>query len=314
MIQVESLTRSYGDFTAVDQVSFDIAQGEIVGLLGHNGAGKTTIMKMMTGFLEPTSGIIKIDGLDILEQLQEVQQKIGYLPENCPVYPEMSVVDYLDYAASLHGLEQHERGERIRDVLAKTELTDRAFHMISTLSRGLRQRVGVAQALLHEPKILILDEPTNGLDPTQIQHMRELIRSLAEHATIILSTHILQEVQAVCDRVIIVRDGSKVMDATLQELRSDNRLLIGLNADLDKTRNILSSISEIEQVDLMEHSGENYQYALSLNGHDYLTLAPRVAKAIHDDGCNLYTLTEENRDLETIFRELSTDNIAGGVI
>ena len=190
-------------------------------------------------------------------------------------------------------------------MLAKTELADRAFHMISTLSRGLRQRVGVAQALLHEPKILILDEPTNGLDPTQIQHMRELIRSLSEHATIILSTHILQEVQAVCDRVIIVRAGSKVVDATLAELRSDNRLLIDINADLDKTRNLLGSIKEIDQVDLVEHSGENYQYALSLNGHDYHTLAPRVAKAIHDDGCNLYALTQENRDLETIFRELS---------
>jgi len=311
MIRVESLTRTYGDFTAVDQVSFDIAQGEIVGLLGHNGAGKTTIMKMMTGFLEPTSGVIKIDGLDLLDNLQEVQQNIGYLPENCPVYPEMSVVDYLDYAASLHGVEQHKRGERIRDVLAKTELTDRAFHIITTLSRGLRQRVGVAQALLHEPKILILDEPTNGLDPTQIQHMRGLIRTLAEHATIILCTHILQEVQALCDRVIIVRNGSKVMDATLEDLRSGNRLLIGLNADLDKTRNILGSISEINQVELLQQQDDNYQYALSLNGHNHQVVAARVARTILDDGCDLFSLTQENRDLETIFGEISQDTTGG---
>jgi len=307
MIRVESLTRTYGDITVVNQVSFDIAQGEIVGLLGHNGAGKTTIMKMLTGFLEPTSGVIEIDGLEILDHLQEVQQKIGYLPENCPVYPEMTVVDYLDYAASLHGVDESERGERIRDVLAKTELTDRAFHIITTLSRGLRQRVGVAQALLHKPKILILDEPTNGLDPTQIQHMRSLIRSLAEHATIILCTHILQEVHALCDRVIIVRGGRKVMDATLEDLSSGSRLLVGLNADLDKTRNLLGGISEVNQVELMQQQGDHYQYALSLGENDHQLIAPRVAKAILDDGCDLYSLTQENRDLETIFGEISKD-------
>jgi len=177
MIRVDDLTRTYGDFTAVDRVSFGIEQGEIVGLLGHNGAGKTTIMKMLTGFLEPTSGSMEIDGLDPVLQPLEVKKKIGYLPENCPVYPEMSVIDYLDYAACLHGLDSETRPGCLRDTIERIGLTDRALQPITTLSRGFRQRVGVAQAILHRPKILILDEPTNGLDPSQIRQMRGLIRS-----------------------------------------------------------------------------------------------------------------------------------------
>ena len=207
MIRVDALTRTYGDLTAVDQVSFEIGTGEIVGLLGHNGAGKTTIMKMLTGYLEPTGGSIEIDGLDINTERQAVQQRIGYLPENDPLYYEMTVIDYLDYAATLHGVPDAERFDRIREAIVKTELSSRATDTIGTLSRGFCQRVGVAQAILHHPRLLILDEPTNGLDPTQVQHMRDLIRVLAEHATVILSTHILQEVQAVCSRVIIIHDG-----------------------------------------------------------------------------------------------------------
>lgn len=307
MINVRSLTRTYGDFTAVSNVSFDIAAGEIVGLLGHNGAGKTTIMKMMTGFLEPSAGDIEIDGLNIRHNLQQVQQKIGYLPENCPVYPEMTIVDYLDYAAALHDVPGAERGEEIRDVLAKTELSDRAFQSIGTLSRGLRQRVGVAQALLHKPKVLILDEPTNGLDPTQIQHMRDLIRSLAEHSTVILSTHILQEVQAICDRAIIVRSGEKVLDSSLADLRAGSRLLVTMNADLNKTRELLSTLTDIKHIETLHQENGSYHYAISLHDEQLAQqAAASIAQTVVQGGCQLYALNRENRDLETIFGEFSS--------
>ncbi|MCI5158128.1 MAG: ABC transporter ATP-binding protein, partial [Candidatus Electrothrix sp. AUS1_2] len=221
MIKVEHLTRKYGDFTAVDDVSFEIGQGEIVGLLGHNGAGKTTIMKMITGYLEPTEGNITIDGLDVGRDRREIQKKIGYLPENCPVYPEMTVLDYLEYSAALHGVKEQDRPTLIREAVARTALEAKASKQLSTLSRGYRQRTGVAQAILHKPDILILDEPTNGLDPTQIQHMRTLIRELAETSTVIISTHILQEVQAICDRVIIIKDGSVALDARVDGLQQN---------------------------------------------------------------------------------------------
>src|SRR5690606_1255918 len=175
MIRVEHLTRRYGDFTAVDDVSFTIGRGEVVGLLGHNGAGKTTIMKMITGFLEPTAGAIRIDDLEVGRDTAAIQARIGYLPENCPVWPEMTVIDYLDYQAALHGVPQARRPAAIARAIRRTALKEKAAAPIQTLSRGYRQRVGVAQAILHEPDIVILDEPTNGLDPTQIRHMRELI-------------------------------------------------------------------------------------------------------------------------------------------
>lgn len=306
MIQVESLTRNYGDLTAVDHVSFEIGQGEIVGLLGHNGAGKTTIMKMLTGYLEPTDGSIRIDGMDIATHRETVQRCIGYLPENDPLYPEMTVIDYLDYAASLHGVVETERAPRIRDAIDRTALTSRATATIGTLSRGYRQRVGVAQAILHKPGLLILDEPTNGLDPTQVQHMRDLIRTLAEHATVILSTHILQEVQAICDRVIIVRNGRKALDATLDDLRAGRRLLVAVDAVPEHALDVFGSLDSIESVEQLGTHGPGHRYALCLAGRDELTdMAPVVASRIVERGLKLYSLQPESRDLETVFGEIS---------
>jgi len=172
MIKIKDLTRNYGGFKAVNQVSFEIARGEVVGLLGHNGAGKTTIMKMMTGFLEPDSGTIQIDGLQIGSDTRAIQRRIGYLPENCPVWPEMTVIDYLEYQASLHGVAPDQISHAVARAIRRTALKEKATQSIQTLSRGYRQRVGVAQAILHDPDIIILDEPTNGLDPTQIRQMR----------------------------------------------------------------------------------------------------------------------------------------------
>lgn len=306
MIQVEALTRIYRDLTAVDQVSFEIGQGEIVGLLGHNGAGKTTIMKMLTGYLEPTSGVIRIDGLDITTHREEIQQRIGYLPENDPLYPEMTVIDYLDYAASLYGVAVNERTGRIRAAIEKTELSSKAMDVMGTLSRGFRQRVGVAQAILHHPRLLILDEPTNGLDPTQVQHMRDLIRTLAENATVIISTHILQEVQAICDRVIIIRNGKKAMDATMDDLRAGKRLLVSVDAEPERAFKLFQSVNGIRLVESLSIQGAGYRYALDLGDQNELTeAAPIVANRITSAGLKLFALQPESRDLETIFGEIS---------
>ena len=306
MIRVEALTRTYGDLTAVDQVSFEIGRGEIVGLLGHNGAGKTTIMKMLTGYLEPSSGSIAIDGLDISTQREAVQQRIGYLPENDPLYPEMTVIDYLDYAASLHAVSEAERPERIREAIRKTELTAKATSLISTLSRGYRQRVGVAQAILHHPRLLILDEPANGLDPTQVQHMRGLIRSLAQQATVIISTHILQEVQAICDRVIIIRNGQKALDATMEELQAGKRLLVAVDAAPEQAVEPLKAVTGVVSVESVAAQGPGHRYALDLEEvDDPAEAAPGVADRIAAEGWKLFALQPERRDLEEIFGEIS---------
>ena len=307
MIVVEELTRSYGDFRAVDGVSFSIGQGEIVGLLGHNGAGKTTIMKMLTGYLEPSAGSIHIDGLDIASHRREVQQKIGYLPENCPLYLEMTVIDFLEYQAGLHGVPEGERLDAVREAIQRTELGAKAIQTMAVLSRGYRQRVGVAQALLHRPQILILDEPTNGLDPSQIQHMRGLIRDLSRQATVILSTHILQEVQAVCDRVLILRNGALAMDARMEELSSSRRLLVALDAGPDQARSPLAALPGVQAVEHLGLSAGRHHYALSLAAGrgDPAELAPGVARSLLDQGYALYSLQPEQRDLETVFGEIS---------
>ncbi|MCB1876362.1 MAG: ATP-binding cassette domain-containing protein [Chromatiales bacterium] len=306
MLRVSSLTRRYGDFTAVEDCTFEIGPGEIVGLLGHNGAGKTTIMKMLTGYLEPSGGRIEIDGMDIVIRRAEVQSRIGYLPENDPLYPEMTVIDYLDYAACLHGVPAAQKPERIRDAIRQTDLRSKAADAIATLSRGYRQRVGVAQAILHRPRLLILDEPTNGLDPTQVQQMRELIRSLAKDATVILSTHILQEVQAVCDRVIILRNGHIALDAGMDALRSGKRLLVSVDAGPERALPLLGDVAGVRAVEPIGAQDFGHRYALDLNGDDALQdMAPAVAARVAAEGLKLYALQPENRDLETIFGEIS---------
>ena len=307
MIKVEHVTRYYGDFKAVDDVSFEIGRGEILGLLGHNGAGKTTIMKMLTGFLEPDAGSIGIDGLDMLTRRREAQQRIGYLPENCPLYPEMTVIDFLEYQAGLHGVADGERLEGVRSAIERTELGPKAAELISTLSRGYRQRVGVAQAILHRPRILILDEPTNGLDPSQILHMRDLIRTLARDATVILSTHILQEVQAVCERVLILRNGAVALDARLEDLGRARRLLVTLDSPPEQAISLLGGIAGVEDVEYLNAEQQRRRYALTLgaDADDPTSLAPAVARTLLDAGHALYGLEPEHHDLEAIFGEIN---------
>ena len=310
MIKLDGITRKYGDFKAVDDVSFAISPGEIVGLLGHNGAGKTTIMKMITGYLEPTSGTIALDGREIAGDRRGIQRQIGYLPENCPVYPEMTVIDYLDYAASLHGLPEQDRPPLITEAIARTELREKALQPIATLSRGYRQRTGVAQAILHKPAILILDEPTNGLDPTQIQHMRTLITGLAKKSTVIVSTHILQEVQAICDRVIILKDGKKVLDSRLDALQTEGRLILSIDGGDQADEAFLRTLPGVRDVSPMTAGRQagtpGRTWALTLDpAQPRHPAAAAVASAVHDKGWKLYSLAFESRTLETVFAELS---------
>ena len=303
MIKVEKLTRSYGNFLAVDAVDFSIGAGEIVGLLGHNGAGKTTVMKMLSGFLEPSAGRIVVDGLDLAVEPESVQALLGYLPENVPLYPEMTVVDYLEFAAELRGVSVAQRAEAVRYAVRSTELGEKAFDRIETLSRGYRQRVGVAQALLNKPRLLILDEPTNGLDPGQTQHMRDLIRSLSDQATVILSTHIMQEVSAICDRVLILRDGRLVLDEELATLQRSQRLALVTDADRDRVSALLAGVAEIGDVTEQPDVDGLHHLFLAVGGNEQI--AAEVARTLVGGGVNLFSLAPEQHDLETVFREAS---------
>ena len=222
-IEVRDLVRRYGSFAAVDRISFQVQRGEIVGFLGPNGAGKTTTMKVLTGFLAPSAGTAEIDGIDVLDDPIGVRSRIGYLPESAPVYRDMRVCDYLDFVARVRGLARAERAAAVLRVASQCGLSERMGQGIGSLSKGFRQRVGLAQALVHSPDILILDEPTSGLDPNQIVEIRNLIREIGRKKTVILSTHILSEVQATCDRVMIIHAGQIVADGTTDEIMARQR-------------------------------------------------------------------------------------------
>ncbi len=296
MIEAQNLRRRYGDFVAVDDVSFSIAPGEVVGLLGHNGAGKTTIMKMLTGFLEPSAGQVVVDGVQLDADPLGVQARLGYLPESLPLYPELTVTDYLVHAARLRSLDP---GACVPRAVHATQLEAKAFDRIETLSRGYKQRLGVAQAILHEPDFLILDEPSNGLDPNQIQHMRDLIKEIASHATIILSTHIMQEVNAVCDRVMILRNGRLVVDEQLAALRASNqaRLVTAPDAAVSE---LLEAVGGVRG----SRSTAPGEWVLEL-ADDSREAVAAAARALVEAGAPIYRLTPEARDLETVFAEVS---------
>jgi len=299
MIEVENLTRRYGDLDAVIGVSFSVGKGEVVGLLGHNGAGKSTIMKMMTGYLEPTSGSIRVDNLRIGPDTPAIQSRIGYLPENCPVWPDMTVIDFLAYHADLAGVAPSVSEDAIARSIRRTALAEKATARIETLSRGYRQRMGVAQAILHDPDIVILDEPTNGLDPTQVREMRGLIRELAERATVIISTHVLQEVQAVCERVLILRAGRLEVDRQLDDLGQFAGLSIV--TDRDDLGGRLAAIVGVTGLSREPASAGRVTYRLDA-GPD---AAPALARAVCDAGAALFALEPRRQDLETLFAEVN---------
>jgi ABC-2 type transport system ATP-binding protein len=263
-------------------------------------------MKMLTGFLEPNAGSIEIGGKSIVEHPLEVQRLIGYLPESSPLYPDMTVIGYLEYVCDLRGILGVSRGEAIRKAIHRTHLGTKASELVSTLSRGYRQRLGVAQAILHEPEILILDEPTNGLDPSQIQDMRALIRELSKTTTIILSTHILQEVQAMCDRVLVIQHGSLAIDSSLDALQQGSRVRVTTDKEPDLVCPSLGRIDGVTGVDVVSGVRGKFTYALSLRSDiDGSQIVPLVAKQIVQADWELFELVIERRTLEAVFQEVT---------
>jgi ABC-2 type transport system ATP-binding protein len=309
MIEVQSLTRRYGRTTAVDDVSFHIGNNEIVGLLGHNGAGKTTIMRMLSGYLEPSSGTIQIGGLALEGNAPSIQRELGYLPESLPVYPEMMVADFLDYAATLKGIPPAQRYNAVRQAIVATDLGKRALDPVATLSRGLKQRVGVAQAILGKPRLLILDEPTNGLDPQQTGHMRRLIQRLSRQATIILSTHIMQEVDAICDRVLVLRHGKLALDTRLDSLRQSRTMLLRTDSAADSLTTYLRRMPQVATLQQHADSDNRSRYTLTLHDNaDLDTAANNIAQCVIKAGARLYQLQPVVRGLEAVFHEVNNDD------
>lgn len=312
MIHVENLTKYYGDFCAVDQINIDIQKGEILGLLGPNGAGKTTTLRMLTGYFPPSSGTIRIRDLDIQENLLEIKRLMGYLPESAPLYHDMLVYDYLGYVADIRELDRSSKNARIRELVDLCGL-DRIMHQtVSELSRGLRQRVGVAHAMMNDPEILILDEPTSGLDPNQIVEIREIIRRIGQEKTVILSTHILSEAEATCDRVAVINRGKIVADGSVDMLKQtsgeDRFINISLlNAELESVKKALSQVDGVTDVELInETKSDGLGVRLGYRSTD--DLRENIYRKIKETDWVLMGFQQETKSLESIFRELTKEN------
>jgi ABC-2 type transport system ATP-binding protein len=304
MIEVKNLSKSYGPIQALDEVSFYIDEGEIVGLLGPNGAGKTTIIKTLTGYLQPGGGTVKVNGLDVLTHTREIQVQLGYLPENAPLYPELSVQAYLKMMADLRQLPPEDQPAYLTEAIYAAGLADQLTRPIGQLSKGYRQRVGLAQAILHKPKLLILDEPTIGLDPTQVVEIRRLIQRLARHSTILFSTHILSEVEALCDRVIILINGKIRADAHLSELASTSNAILVLQKDTPDIKRALQTIDGVHNV---EPAPDPHGYpAYRILGQNNTDLCPAIYDLARQKDWPVRELRRDVQTLETVFNELAT--------
>lgn len=304
MIEVSDLKKSYGAVEALRGVSFDIAPGQIVGLLGPNGAGKTTIIKILTGYLQPDAGVVTVDGLDVLTHTREVQAGIGYLAENAPLYGELSVQGYLKMMAEMRQIPEGDRIAAISEAVYATGLAEHLTRPIVTLSKGFRQRVGLAQAILHQPKLLILDEPTVGLDPTQIVEVRRLIHRLADRSTILFSTHILSEVEALCDRAIILINGLVKADARLADLEETADAVLVLRGKTDGVERSLRSLPGVRGIEPMRSSDGHPSYRIM--GMDDVDLCPVVYDLARTEGWPVRELRRDVRTLETVFNQLAT--------
>jgi ABC-2 type transport system ATP-binding protein len=315
MIDVTDVSKSYGSIQALHAVSFHVDAGEIIGLLGPNGAGKTTMMRVLTGYLQPDSGQVTVDGLDVLRDTLEVQKQIGYLPENAPLYPELSVQAYLKMIADVRQLPPADRPARLSEAIRATALADHLTRPIGELSKGYRQRVGLAQAILHQPKVLIFDEPTAGLDPTQIVEVRRLIRRLAQHSTVLLSTHILSEVEATCDRVIILLNGEVKADARLTDLSATADAVLVLDEGAPDVTGDLKVLPGVQSVEATQ-TPDGHEFRI--RGSDGVDLRPAIYELARDKNWPLRELRRDVRTLETVFNELATaasndpDSLKGG--
>jgi ABC-2 type transport system ATP-binding protein len=303
MIEVEGLTKDYGSRRAINNLTFKAVPGEILGFLGPNGAGKTTTMRILTGFIPPTMGIAQVCGFDVVDQSLEVRKRVGYLPETVPLYPDMTVFDYLKYMADLHHVKNAE--ERVDDVLEIVHMVERADGYISNISKGMRQRIGLAQALLHEPEVLILDEPTIGLDPAQIREVRTLIREIGKQRTVLLSTHILSEAQQICDRVLIINKGEIVVEDTPERLQAGltgvQRVAVRVQGDGDGLEKLISKISGIGNVLTIQEGSVEVEYA---PGKD---IRPEIARNVIKAGFDLLELKSIDLSLEDIFIQLTRE-------
>jgi len=303
MIRVEGLTKDYGPRRAIHELTFDAQQGEILGFLGPNGAGKTTTMRILTGYMPPTSGKAQVAGYDVVDQSLEVRKRVGYMPETIPLYPDMTVIDYLKFMADLRRVKNSE--DRAIELLEKLHMEDRAESYISNLSKGMRQRVGLAQALVHNPEVLILDEPTIGLDPAQIIEVRNLIRELGKERTILLSTHILSEAQQLCDRVLIINKGHIVTEDTPERLQSRligaQRVVLQVGGDTDGIEKVLSQVPGVAGLTSKEDGKLEFE---TTPGND-----PRsqVARAVVNAGYDLLEMRPVGMSLEEIFLQLTRD-------
>ena len=312
MIEVENLTKRYGRHTAVDGISFRVHKGEILGFLGPNGAGKTTTMRILTCYLPPTDGTARVAGFDVFEQPLEVKRRVGYTPETPPLYPDMDVGSFLDFCAKIKGVPGKDRKAKIADVMEKTRIADVRATLIGRLSKGYRQRVGLAQAILHNPDVLILDEPTAGLDPKQIIETRELIKGLGGDHTIVLSTHILPEVEMTCGRVVIISRGRVVAEDTPQNL---TRRLKGAAAlRLEVRGDGASAAAALEAVpgvlSVRRHPGDAEAVTFEVEAESGRDVRADLARAVVSRGLDLLALQPQGMSLEEIFLHLTTADAA----
>jgi ABC-2 type transport system ATP-binding protein len=310
MIQIQNLTKYYGDSCAVDNISFEIHRGEILGLLGPNGAGKTTTMRILTCYLQPTSGSIRVKDFTIHDNPVEIKSLIGYLPEAAPIYPDMLVYDYLNFVADIRNIEKSGAEGRIRELAGMCGIREVMHKSISELSKGYKQRVGLAHAMMNDPEILVLDEPTSGLDPNQIVEIRDIIREIGREKTVILSTHILSEAEATCDRIVIINRGSIVADGSTEDLKkeggSEYRLLVTLqNVDFEDVKKAFQAIPEISAIH--RERSEDGQLEFSMQCSGARDIRPNIYEIIRNSNWPLLEFYRQSRTLETIFRELTKE-------
>ncbi len=303
MIEVEGLTKDYGPRRAINNLTFQANSGEILGFLGPNGAGKTTTMRILTGFIPPTLGVARVAGYDVVDKSLEVRKRVGYLPETVPLYPDMSVFDYLKYMADLRHIKNAD--ERVDDVLEIVHMEDRANGYISNLSKGMRQRIGLAQALLHEPEVLILDEPTIGLDPAQVREVRTLITEIGKQRTVLLSTHMLSEAQQICDRVLIINKGEIVVEDTPERLQAGltgvQRVSVRVRGDGDGLEKLMREIPGVGKVSMLEEG------ALEVETSPGKDIRPAIAREVIKAGFDLLELKNIDLSLEDIFLKLTRE-------
>ncbi len=308
MITVRNLTKDYGVHRAIEDLNFTAEKGEVLGFLGPNGAGKTTTMRILTGFMPPTSGTATIDGFDVVDDSLKVRQHVGYMPETVPLYEDMRVYDYLKFMGNLHHIEGID--DHVIDVLEKVGMVDRSQSLIKNLSKGMRQRVGLGQALLHQPDVLILDEPTIGLDPKQIKEVRNLIKSLGKERTVMLSTHILSEAQQICDRVIIINKGHIVAEDAPENLQTRlstvRTVFVRVKESPDKAASLIRDIPGVVAVKVSETGQIQFENVLDQDAR------PKVAKKLVNSGFDLLELTPEAVNLEEIFLKLTQESGESG--